>query len=193
MPKPYSVDIRWRIVWLYVTQEGTPNEIAHLMNVSERSVWRYISLFEHTGDVTPTVQRHGPHKLLGGFEQLTILRLILQCPGIFLREHQEKLIHCFGVRVSESTICRTLKCMGSSRQVIRHVAIQRSDELRAKFMSEISMYDPSTFVWTDESGCDRRNSARKFGYSLKGTSRPQNNGKRGSVFCYSDSLLGWST
>lgn len=58
--------------------------------------------------------------------------------------------------------------MGCSRQVIRHVAIQRSDSLRAKFMSEISMYDPSMLVWTDESWCDRRNSTRKFGYSLRG-------------------------
>ena len=54
------------------------------------------------------------------------------------------------------------------RQVIRHVTIQRSDDLRAKFMAEISKYDPAMFVWTDESGCDRRNSARNFGYSLRG-------------------------
>jgi len=35
-------------------------------------------------------------------------------------------------------------------------------------MAEFSKYDPAMFVWTDESGCDRRNSARKFGYSLRG-------------------------
>ena len=74
----------------------------------------------------------------------------------------------FGFTVSVPTICRTLKFMGCSRQVIRQVAIQRSDDLRAKFMGETSKYDPAVFVWTDESGCDRRNSARKFGYSLRG-------------------------
>ena len=58
--------------------------------------------------------------------------------------------------------------MGCSRQVIRHIAIQRSDATRAKFMAEISMYEPSMFVWTDESGCDRRDSTRKFGYSVRG-------------------------
>ena len=35
-------------------------------------------------------------------------------------------------------------------------------------MSEISIYDPAMLVWVDETGCDRRNSMRKFGYSVRG-------------------------
>ena len=97
-----------------------------------------------------------------------LLQLILQNPGIYLSGLQEKLVDHFGVRVGVATICRTLKFMGCTRQVIRHVAMQRSDSLRAKFMAKISMYDPSMLVWTDESGCDRRNSTRKFGYSFRG-------------------------
>lgn len=168
MPKPYAIDLRWRIIWLYISHKLAPSDIAHIMCISERTVWRYIALFEQTGDVKPATYHHGPPKLLGDFEQLTILRLIIQYPGIYLNELQEKVMECFGVRVSVSTICRTLRFMGCSRQVIRHVAMQRSDSLRAKFMAKICMYDPSMFVWTDESGCDRRNSARKFGYSLRG-------------------------
>lgn len=169
MPKPYATDLRWRIIWLHLAHRSTPKEIAELMCVSERTVWRYISLFEQTGEVRPAVYHHGPRMILGDFEQLTLLRIILQHPGIFLHEIQTKLMGLFGVRVSVSTICRALKVMGCSRQVIRHVAIQRSDSLRAKFMATVCMYDPAMFVWTDESGCDRRNSARKFGYSLRGT------------------------
>ena len=71
--------------------------------------------------------------------------------------------------MSEVTICRTLKSMGCTRQVIRQVAIQRSDIMRAKFMAEISVYDPSMLIWLDESGCDRRNARRKYGYSIRGT------------------------
>ena len=54
------------------------------------------------------------------------------------------------------------------RQAIHHVAVQRSEALRAKFMSIISLYDPSMFIFLDESGCERRNGARKFGYSIRG-------------------------
>ena len=35
-------------------------------------------------------------------------------------------------------------------------------------MAEISMYDPSMLIWIDETGCDRRHSMRKWGYSLRG-------------------------
>lgn len=35
-------------------------------------------------------------------------------------------------------------------------------------MSKLSIYDPSMLVWIDESGCDRRNSFRKYGYSIRG-------------------------
>jgi len=126
------------------------------------------SVFQQTGDVEPAVRTNGPQRLLGEFEQLLLLRFILTDPGMYLYELQDKLRQALGVIVSVSTICRTMKFMGCTRQVIRHIAIQRSDAMRAKFMSEISIYDPSMFVWIDESGCDRRNSTRKFGYSIRG-------------------------
>ena len=85
-----------------------------------------------------------------------------------MSEIQEKPQEEFGVVVSAPTICRTLKLMGCSRRVIRHVALQRSDALRAQFMSKISVYEPEMIIWIDESGCDRRNSFRKFAYTLRG-------------------------
>ena len=143
------------------------SEISQLLCLSERTVQRYLSLFRQTGDVKPMERRNGPQKLLDEFEQLKLLSLILQYPGIYLHELQDKLQEAFGVRVSAATICRTLKFI-CSRQVIRSVAIQQSDAMRAKFMAEISVYDPSMFIWLDESGCDRRNTLRKYGYSIRG-------------------------
>lgn len=43
----------------------------------------YIHLFQQTGDVEPIKQRHGPPKQLGDFEQLALLRIILQHTGIY--------------------------------------------------------------------------------------------------------------
>ena len=40
--------------------------------------------------------------------------------------------------------------------------------LIAKYMADISVYDPDMLVWVDESGCDRRNTIRKYGYSIRG-------------------------
>ena len=46
--------------------------------------------------------------------------------------------------------------MGCTRQSMHHVAIQRSDILRARFMAEISKYDLATLIWLDDTGCNRR-------------------------------------
>ena len=146
----------------------TSQEIGDLLCLSERTVRRYITLFRQTGDVKPASRRNGSQRLLGDFEQLRLFQLILRHPGIYLHELQHKLQEAFGVRVHVSTICRTLKFMGCTRQVIRHVALQQSEAMRAKFMAEVSIYDPSMIVWIDESGCDRRNSIRKYGYSVRG-------------------------
>ena len=35
-------------------------------------------------------------------------------------------------------------------------------------MAEVSIYDPSMLIWLDETGCDGRNTTRKYGYSLRG-------------------------
>lgn len=143
-------------------------KISRLLCLSERTVQRYLALFHRTGDVKPKERKNGPPKLLGEVEQVILLRLIIQNPGIYLREIQEKLHLAYGMPVSAATICRTLKYMGCTRQRIRHVAIQQSESMRAKFMAEVSIYDPAMLIWIDESGFDNRNCVRRFGYSLRG-------------------------
>ena len=149
MPAPYSLDLRWRSVWLFLVPQMSPAEISQYLCVSQRTVQRYISMFEQTGDVKPITQRHGPPKLLGEFEQLLLLRMISENVGIYLHEIQEKIQAIFGVAVSLSTLCRTLKFMGCTRQVCQRIALQRSYECRARFMAEISIYDPHNYVDMD--------------------------------------------
>ena len=168
MPLPYSRDLRWRVIWVHLMYHTSASEIGELLGLSQRTVQRYLALYHQTGDIQARPRKNGPSRLLGDHEQLLIFQLIIREPGIYLHEIQERLHERLGARVSLSTLSRTLKFMGCTRQVIRHIAIQRDDELRAKFMANISMYDPSMFVWVDESGCDRRNSIRKYGYSVRG-------------------------
>ena len=152
----------------YLLHQFTSSELAVRFCVSERTVRRYIDLFHQTGDVEPRIGQVGRRRLLGEYEQAVLLHTILSRPGIYLSEIQEELFDHFGVLVSVPTICRTLKYIGCTRQTMHHVAIQRSDTLRAKFMSEISVYDPAMLVWLDESGFNRRDATRKYGYSVRG-------------------------
>ena len=168
MPNPYSLDLRWRIVWSFICHRQSFSDIACSFQVCERTVRRYVNLFLRTGDIRARQRRHGPLPLLGEFEQMVLFRLILANPGIYLCEIQDEILRMFGVYVCVYTICRTLKNMGCTRQAMHCVAIQRSDEERAKFMADISLYDVSMLVWLDETGCDDRNYRRKYGYSMRG-------------------------
>ena len=45
----------------------------------------------------------------------------------------------------------------------RHIALQRSVERRLEFIEEMDYLNADMFVWTDESGSDRRNEISKYG------------------------------
>ena len=167
---PYNYDLRWRIVWacLRPTNHLTQEEISDLLNVSERTVHRYLQLFRQTGDVQIKHRRNGPEKLFGNFEQLILFSLVSTHPGVYLHELQEMLKDDYEVVISIPIICRALQQMGCTRQSMHHIALQQSDYLRAKFMAEISCYDPSMLVWLDETGCDNQNALRKWAYSVRG-------------------------
>ena len=129
-------------MWLSVVHGMSAVSVAILMNISERTVRRYLAKFYHTGDVQPQEHRNGPQALLGEFGQLILVRLLAERPSIFLYEVKEELDSVYGVPVSISTICKTIKLMGLTRKAIHHIALQQSEALRAEFMASISVYNP---------------------------------------------------
>ena len=77
MPKAYSVDLRWRAVWLAIVRGMSCSDIANLLFMCEKSVHRYLLLFYTTGDVAPKKHHTGPEKLLSEFEQFTVLQMLI--------------------------------------------------------------------------------------------------------------------
>jgi hypothetical protein len=59
MPIHYSLDLRWRIVWSFICHRRSFADIAASFSVCERTVRRYVDLFQRTGDVRPYQRRHG--------------------------------------------------------------------------------------------------------------------------------------
>ena len=138
MAPPYSTDFRWRIVWLSTVYHMNSSTVASLMSISERTVRRYLEKFNQTGDIQPIQYTHGPQPLLGLFEQIILVRLISENNSIYQSEIKQELEQSFGVPVSASTICRTVRKMGFTRKKIHHIALQQSELLRAEFMAIIS-------------------------------------------------------
>ena len=168
MPKQYSEDLRWRAVWLHTVRGLSYAEVSDLLYMSERSVRRYTELYFTTGDVKPCRQRHGPVPLLSETEQLTVLQSMIYKPTIYLEELQHDLHEAFGTWVHLSTICRTVHRLGFTRKRVQQIAIQCSETLRNEYMAEISMFDPDMLIWVDETGSNRRDSIRTYGYSCQG-------------------------
>ena len=125
-------------------------------------MYRYVKLFRDYGNVVPAARRNGPSHLVGEQEATVLLRIILENPGIYLHEMQEELFSNCGVWLHPSTICKALHRTDKESSI----ALQRSEQCRARFMAEVSLYDPKMFVWIDETGCDKRNSQRKHAYSM---------------------------
>ena len=80
MPKAYSVDLRWRAVWLHVVSGMSSAEIAVVLFMAERSVYRYLALFHATGSVDPKEHKSGPGKVLNDLEQFTIMQSLIHKP-----------------------------------------------------------------------------------------------------------------
>ena len=112
MPKGYSEDLRWRIVWKYFLQSKSMKEISRELYVNTRTVERYIKQYNTTGNVSPKHQRHGPLPLMSEFEEITILEMLLNTPSMYLSEVQQELLHVTGSLYDCATICRAIKRQG---------------------------------------------------------------------------------
>ena len=128
------------------------------------TVWRVVQRFEEHGTVDSCYIHEGPPKTLTALDKFVILEAVINRPAIHLCEIQRLVEQTTGTTTSESAIC----CF--SRKKLQRVARQRSEDLRAQFTSDCSLYSPEMLVFIDETGSDRRHAMRKFGYSLVGKS-----------------------
>ena len=145
------------------------SEVAARLGVDPRTVRRITRKFKLTGCLTKKhpVRSH-PLRKLSSPVQFNIANPILQRQGIYLHEIQHQILQDHGEQISASSICRFLQKSGFTRQKLKIAASQRDDLVRANFVSEVSMYNPEMLIFLDESGSDRRNCIRRYGYSVRG-------------------------
>ena len=92
--------------------------------------------------------------------QLLILNVAISKPGI--RDQKE---YTWYQCVCISTICNFLHKSGFTCQKLHIIAMII---LRSKFASDVSVYSSDMLVFIDETGADKRNAIRRYGYSLHG-------------------------
>ena len=143
-------------------------EIASNLNVSVSTVSRIITLFTNTGNVTPRKKACRINFSFTPEQELYIIGLIFEHPSMYLDEIVHEIEEFLRIEVSLSTVCRLLKRYGITRKKVRQVAQQRCYTLRGMYFAHIYNFDTEMLVWLDETGTDKRDQLRKYGYALRG-------------------------
>ena len=165
----YSEDMRWRVVWQSEGLGFPPKDIALNLNIDVSTVRRVLLIFQTTGDICKRIYpSERAYRKITEPVQLYILYLILSRPGVYLREIVCDLSTVLGLDVTESAICKFLKKIGFSRQKLALYALQRDETLRQQYVTDVTIYPRETLFFVDETGTDRKDTLRKYGYSLRG-------------------------
>ena len=110
----YAEDLRWRVVWQIEGLQYTQEQVARNLNIHQSTVSRITNLFRTTGNVCKKVKSaDSAFRVLTNPAQVLILTLVVERPGVFLREIQEELQRTLLIEADVSTICRFLHSSGS--------------------------------------------------------------------------------
>ena len=114
--KPYSSDLREKIVTLYQRGDGSIRQLAKRFQVSQDCVRRLLKHHQEHGSVAPLVYRRGPQPTLQPAHDALLKEWIEADNDATLEALATRLFNATGVRVSPSTISRALSRLNLSRK-----------------------------------------------------------------------------
>ena len=100
MAKPYSIDIRTRVIKKHEEGKKVP-EIAKELSVKKSFVYNMLGLYKSTGSVEPKPHTGGRKPTIDEEMLMQIEALVLETPDITLQEIKDAL----GLTISLSIIC----------------------------------------------------------------------------------------
>ena len=167
----YSNDLRWRMVYEVEALNKSISEVAGNLCVHPSTIRRTVDLFNMTGTVNK--RKYPPNlgtAVLTDIDKLIILEVISEQPDVYLQEIRDILAKETGTIVAVSTIWRFLHSSNITRQKMTLVAKQRNAFLRAALLQDMAIFEGHSdmLIFIDETGADRRNCLRRFGYSIRG-------------------------
>ena len=149
--RPYSDDLRRRVLETVQRREGSLRQIARRFLVSLSFVVRLLQTHRRTGSLEPKPHAGGHPAALGPEDLERLRELVRQQPDATLEELRQRL----GVSCSTMAICRALaKLKLPLKKKVLHAQEQdRPDvqEKRADFRAEAAGWDPNRLIYIDES------------------------------------------
>lgn len=166
-----SRDIKARIPVLFYEQHRSIHDICAVLGVKKSLVYNTLKLHRIYGvPHNPVTRCTGRRRLLTPTDLTFIRGLLDNRHCIYLDEIQDQLLTRRGIKVSVSTILRTLHRFHFSHKSISARALERNALLRSAFMNRIATIvpDPNMLMFADEAARDRRTSSRRKGWSRVG-------------------------
>ena len=119
MQRPYSDDLRLRMVYQRLFYQRSYDEIASQLFVSPKAVYRTIRTFLNTGDVKPCrLGRPSGSATLFEHKEHILMECILQTPQVQLHEIANHIFNASGSAFSPQTLCRAMYRLGITRKKV---------------------------------------------------------------------------
>lgn len=115
--KPYSVDLRKRVITALEQGELTQAQIAAKYDISLRTVETWVRQWRETGSIEPKPNRSGPPRTLQAYAVLLRQALVAQ-PDLTLAELCARVAAKTSVRASVSMMCRELQHLHLPRKKV---------------------------------------------------------------------------
>jgi len=150
--RPYSLDLRERVVAAVARQQGSLRQLARRFCVSLSFVARLLRRHRQTGSVTPAPHGGGHPRALTAADDARLRELVGEQPDATLAELRQRL----GVSCSLAALDRALRRLRLTRKkkVLRaqEQASPRVQALRQDFRAQLARLAPERLVFVDGTG-----------------------------------------
>jgi transposase len=167
MPKPYSIDLREKIVEAYENKEGSMRKLAKRFKVSKNCVAELLKRVKQTGQVAPKPHGGGRSPAVQAIGKTFLKELIKNQPDLILDEILDEYNEYFEP-VSRSTIDRTLTQLKLTRKKKSlfdpRKKTPQNKQKREYYQINIAPFEANDLIFIDETGCVR-NMTRRYARS----------------------------
>lgn len=126
--KPYSLDLRQKILQAHERGISSQAKLAALFGVSLSFIEKLLMRVRHTGDMAPRPHAGGRPSRLDAAARAQLRQWLTDQPDLTLQELAERLGQRLGIRIGVSRLCQVLQELGLPRKK-RH-SMRRSATLK---------------------------------------------------------------
>ena len=126
--KPYSNDLRQKVIEVYRQGKSSLREIAERFLVSLSFVWLLVKQFRETGRIDPKPHGGGKKRKIAGADLLILRQLVEEHSDATLLELCNLFFERTGIKVSESTVWQALRRSRISRKKKTLYATERDTD-----------------------------------------------------------------